>query len=196
MRLAIKSPVQQTHYANLAEGYITFWKKRPEAHVFAVPAVNMEIAGLPVKASTEVGMTYQGDTMPLKLYFRATPPTRRFRQAESVARPADWWDERGRVHHVHADGHPVRRRGLLEPRHGRLHAAQLGRKVAQHALGENPAHSFAHSGRGTRGLSSAQECTDSGYLPGGEGATVHGKAWVAGDLQTPALPLGYVAVSS
>lgn len=91
---SVKSPTQRNHYENLALGYIAFWKKRLGAHVFMVPTVFTEVAGLPLRVSTEIGMAYRGDQMALKLYLRATPPTRKFREAiqhiTMRARGSEW----------------------------------------------------------------------------------------------------------
>ena len=79
---AQKSPTKQKNYRTLGDTYIKFWKKREGARVFTVPTVSTEFEGLTIRVYTEIGMSYGGNDMALKLYLRAPQrPTRSFRQA-------------------------------------------------------------------------------------------------------------------
>lgn len=73
-------PTRKEHYQKVGEAYINFWKKR-DAHFFPVPSSVIEIGGLAIKVSAEVGMRYDGNNMALKLWPSAPKPTRPFRQS-------------------------------------------------------------------------------------------------------------------
>lgn len=58
-----------------------FWEQYPDLQVFEVPTVETEIAGLRIRISGEVGMSFGGDDYALEAYLRARRPTRLYRQA-------------------------------------------------------------------------------------------------------------------
>jgi hypothetical protein len=78
---SVKSITQRECYRQVADSYIKFWKRYPGAHVFRVPTVETDIAGLSIRVNPEIRMEYRGESFTLKLYFRATPPTKKYRQA-------------------------------------------------------------------------------------------------------------------
>ena len=70
---------KQEHYRKLGEAYIKYWKKH-DAHFFDILPSSIEIAELTIRISLEVGMSYHGDNLALKLWLPAPRPTRSFRQ--------------------------------------------------------------------------------------------------------------------
>lgn len=77
-----KSPQRQEKYRILGERYLDFFRKHPNARLFTVPTIYATFAGLEMRVSTEIGMSYEGDDLALKLYLRAPQkPTRAFRLA-------------------------------------------------------------------------------------------------------------------
>ncbi len=67
------------HYEAISEAYITFWKKQ-DAQFFPVAPSNVELAGLSIHVTAEVGMRYDGNNLALKLILTAPKQTRHFRQ--------------------------------------------------------------------------------------------------------------------
>lgn len=97
-------PGKKEHYQKVGDAYIAFWKKRG-ATFFRVPDCLIDIAGLKIRVAPEVGMSYGGDKLALKLALPAPRPTRQFRQAVQYLTaqgrgewPHDWqaalWDVR------------------------------------------------------------------------------------------------------
>ncbi|MBM3926714.1 MAG: hypothetical protein FJ320_12205 [SAR202 cluster bacterium] len=84
------------HYLAAGRAYIDFWKKQ-DARYFCVPSSEVEIAGLPVEVTTEVGMRCREGSFALKLWFNAGKPTRQFRQAVQfmtcMGRDGSWREE-------------------------------------------------------------------------------------------------------
>lgn len=75
-----KQEGKREHYREIGRAYINFWRKRA-AHFFVVPVAQIDLAGLPIRVSVEVGMVYHGDNLALKLWLNAPRATRGFRQA-------------------------------------------------------------------------------------------------------------------
>jgi hypothetical protein len=89
-----KQEGKREDYRAIGQAYISFWRKR-DAHFFDIPGAQIDLAGLPIRVSTEVGMVYHGDNLALKLWFNAPRATRAFRQAikymmEQGRHPAAW----------------------------------------------------------------------------------------------------------
>ncbi len=78
---SLKSESQRTHYRKICQGYINFWKRFDEAHVFPVSPIDTEIEGLTIKVNYEIGMRDGEDERPIKLHLRAKAPTRDYRRA-------------------------------------------------------------------------------------------------------------------
>ena len=71
---------KQRNFRKLGEGYIKLWEQR-EAHFFEIPQTLVEIAGLTIRVKPEVGMTYPGNNLALKMWLNANRPKAMFRQA-------------------------------------------------------------------------------------------------------------------
>lgn len=67
------------HYKAISEAYIAFWKKR-DAQFFPVAPTNIELVGLSIHVTAEVGMRYDSNNLALKLLLAAPKQTRHFRQ--------------------------------------------------------------------------------------------------------------------
>ena len=61
---------KQTNYLEIGEHYIEYWKRRSGA-LFQVPAASVEINGLTVRVTPEVGLQTGEDHQVLKLWFNA-----------------------------------------------------------------------------------------------------------------------------
>ena len=72
---------KEGNFRELGKDYISFWNQYPDTHVFEVPAVETEIAGLRLRVTAEFGIGFGGDEYALDPHFRAPKPTRLFRQA-------------------------------------------------------------------------------------------------------------------
>ena len=70
---------KKLHYQILGESYIDFWRSR-NASCFHVESVDVEIAGLTIVVTPEVGMRTGNDYQALKIWFNAKSPTRPARQ--------------------------------------------------------------------------------------------------------------------
>jgi hypothetical protein len=67
------------HYRVISAAYLDFWQKR-DAQFFAIPPSHVDLAGLAINVTAEIGMKYGGDNLALKLVLTAPKPTRHFRQ--------------------------------------------------------------------------------------------------------------------
>lgn len=67
------------HYKTVSEAYLDLWKKR-DAQFFRIPARDVDLAGLAIHVTAEVGMRYDSNSLALKIVFAAPKPTRHFRQ--------------------------------------------------------------------------------------------------------------------
>jgi hypothetical protein len=81
LRFGGKQPAKPEHYQALAEYYLHFWKRRKDTSVFEVPTTEIEIAGLRIRLTGQLGISFGGDDYVLEPYFRTQKPTRLFRQA-------------------------------------------------------------------------------------------------------------------
>ena len=97
-------PDKKEHYRKIGQAYIDFWRKR-DGHCFDVPVSMVDVAGLPIRVSLEVGMGYAGNDLALKIWWNAPRPKRAFRQTvqyltelASAGWPPHWstalWDVR------------------------------------------------------------------------------------------------------
>ena len=71
---------KKEHYRQIGDSYIDLWKKR-DASYFKIPSTDLEVAGLKIRISAEVGMSFGGDDLALKLWLNSPRPTRSYRQA-------------------------------------------------------------------------------------------------------------------
>jgi hypothetical protein len=103
-RLKVKGKAD--HYKVISAAYIEFWKERG-AQFFRIPPASVDLAGLPINVSAEVGMRYDGNNLALKIVFTAPKPTRHFRQViqflsdeafeNRSIQPAIWDVRRGEI---------------------------------------------------------------------------------------------------
>ncbi len=88
------SEPKRQHYRDLSKAYIDFWKTHDDAEIFPVPVAEMEIAGLKLRVTAELGISYGGADYALAVYLRAPKPTRLYRQAVQYltqrARSGQW----------------------------------------------------------------------------------------------------------
>ena len=95
---------KREHYDAIGRAYVDFWRRR-QASCFEVPPSTVQIAGLSVRVSLEIGMKYSGNDLALKIWWNAPRPKKAFRQAAqfltelaSADWPAHWtpalWDVR------------------------------------------------------------------------------------------------------
>ena len=88
---------RREHYRSISESYIDFWTAR-DASYFSVGSTSVEIGGLEVTVTPEVGMTFGKDSYALKIWFNAKRPTRPARQLiqymmeRAGCLSADWQD--------------------------------------------------------------------------------------------------------
>jgi hypothetical protein len=68
------------HYKAISAAYLDFWKKRDNAQFFPIAQSHVDLAGLTINVTAEVGMRHEGVNLALKLIFTAPKPTRHFRQ--------------------------------------------------------------------------------------------------------------------
>ena len=105
---------KREHYHAIAESYISFWMER-EATFFPIKSVAVEVGGLTILVTPEVGLQTRDDWYALKLWFNANPPTRPARQViQHMMERAndhchDWQDE------WHMGIWDIRRRNILPP---------------------------------------------------------------------------------
>lgn len=88
---------RQEHYRDLGKAYVAFWSLHDDVAVFPVPPAEMEIAGLKLRVTSELGVGFGGNDYALEVYFRAPKPTRLYRQAVQYltqqARSSKWSPE-------------------------------------------------------------------------------------------------------
>ena len=70
---------KKDHYRTICESYIDFWSERATSY-FPVESVSVDIAGLTISVTPEVGMKIGDDNYALKIWLNAKPPTRPARQ--------------------------------------------------------------------------------------------------------------------
>lgn len=75
-----RDPNKRDHFLQLGQAYIRFWEKE-KASFFKVPNFRIDIAGLTISVSTEVGLSTPSKDQALRLWFGAKKPTVRYRQA-------------------------------------------------------------------------------------------------------------------
>lgn len=68
------------HFLTLGESYIDFWTQQ-DAEFFKVPESSIEIAGLRIRVTPEVGMRINGQNFVLKLWLNSPKAKRQYRQA-------------------------------------------------------------------------------------------------------------------
>jgi hypothetical protein len=102
---------KQEHYRDLGKAYVEFWAQHDDTATFSVPDAFTEIAGLKLRVTAELGISFGGEDYALAVYLRAPRPTRLYRQAvEYITQQA-----KSRVWHPewHAATYDVRRRVIL-----------------------------------------------------------------------------------
>ncbi len=98
---------RQAHYKAVSAAYINYWKKR-DAQFFEVAPSDIDLAGLTIHVTAEVGMRYDGNNLALKLILTAPKPTKHFRQVIQLLsdeafrnrpniQPAIWDVRRGEI---------------------------------------------------------------------------------------------------
>lgn len=122
--IAQQKIAKQEHYRNLGKAYINFWNRYPDARVFEVQTVETEIAGLGIRVTADLGISFGGDDYVLEPYFRAPRPTRLFRQA------VQYLTEQARLHvwnpNWNAAIYDVRRQLLLPQMRIRTQDIRIG----------------------------------------------------------------------
>lgn len=76
-----KIDAKQQHYRELGQAYVDHWRTRDDTAVFPVPEAEMEIAGLKIRVTAELGISFGGVAFALAVYLRSQKPTRLYRQA-------------------------------------------------------------------------------------------------------------------
>ena len=72
---------KRDHYQQVGAAYIAYWRDNDARFFGGIPDARVDLAGLQIRVSTEVGMIRHGDHWALKLWLNAPRPTLGFRQA-------------------------------------------------------------------------------------------------------------------
>jgi hypothetical protein len=105
---------KRKHYKVICESYIDFWTDRAASY-FRIKPVSVEMEGLTILVTPEVGMRIGDDSYALKIWLNARPPTRPARQVvhymmDRVVRVgSDWRDD------WHLGIWDIRRKNILPP---------------------------------------------------------------------------------
>ena len=105
---------KRKHYKVICESYIDFWIDRAASY-FRIKPVSVEMEGLTILVTPEVGMRIGDDSYALKIWLNARPPTRPARQVvhymmDRVVRVcSDWRDD------WHLGIWDIRRKNILPP---------------------------------------------------------------------------------
>jgi hypothetical protein len=67
------------HYKTVSEAYIALWRKN-DAQFFRIPPNDVNLAGLTVHVTSDLGMRYGGNSLAVKLLLTAPKATRHYRQ--------------------------------------------------------------------------------------------------------------------
>ena len=105
---------KKEHYRAIGQSYIDFWEERDGSY-FQVRSVDVEIGGLTILVTPEVGMRIGDDSYTLKIWLNSQPPTRAARQViqhsmERASEICDSWDTSW-----HLGIWDIRRKNILPP---------------------------------------------------------------------------------
>ena len=112
-------PDKQQNYRTAIESYIRFWRDR-DASYFPVKAVDVEMAGLTIAVTPEIGIQTGDDFQVLKIWFDAKSPTQPARQViyhfmDRAREQSNEWED-----YWHSGILDVRKRNIpLPPRNAR-----------------------------------------------------------------------------
>ena len=67
------------HYKAVSEAYIALWRKH-DAQFFRIPPSDVDLVGLTVHVTSDLGMRYDGNNLAIKLLLTAPKATRHYRQ--------------------------------------------------------------------------------------------------------------------
>ena len=105
---------KRQHYKVICESYIDFWVDMAASY-FPIKSVSVEMEGLTILVTPEVGMRIGDDSYALKIWLNAKPPTRPARQVvnyvmeRAVGVCSDWSDD------WHMGIWDIRRKNILPP---------------------------------------------------------------------------------